>query len=106
MVCNKAPQTSMFKRAGPETPAKQKDSSSQAATQAALTQMSAALVACSSRQNQPGPSTGSSPASKVIENRSKCYKQIAELQNLKVQGFLGDDEFEHEMDALKSLNKK
>lgn len=102
---DKAPQSSMFKRAGGNTPVKQKDNSGQTATQAALTQMSAALVACSSRQNQ----SGSSPASKVIENRSKCYKQIAELQNLKAQGFLEDEDFEREhnaiMDILKSLAK-
>ena len=103
----KPPKSSLFKRAGPDCSPVKKDSTGQAATQAALSQVSAALVACNSKSS---PLSSTSPASKIIENRSKCYKQISELQNLKMQGFLADEEFERErsaiMDILTGLNKK
>ena len=51
-------------------------------------------------------SSGSSPA-KVIENRSKCYKQLSELKNLNDSGVLSDEEYISEkesiMQSLKSL---
>ena len=58
----------------------------QALTQAATQVSSAIVAACSPKPTTPGISTtGISPA-KVIESRSKCYKQLGDLQNLRSQG--------------------
>ena len=49
---------------------------------------------------------GHSPA-RVIENRSRCYKQLTELKNLQVNGILTSEEYASEREAvmasLKSL---
>ena len=112
---DKPPNNSMFKRAGSNTPStkkKQSDSSSpemaQALTQAA-TQVSSAIVAAFTPQSvSSGPSTsqtGISPA-KIIENRSKCYRQLTDLQNLRSQGLLSDEDYFREKDAIMGILKK
>lgn len=112
---DKPPNNSMFKKAGSSTPSakkKQSDSTSpemaQALTQAA-TQVSSAIVAAFTPRSVPsGPSTsqtGISPA-KIIENRSKCYRQLTELQNLRSQGLLSDEDYSHEKDAIMAILKK
>ena len=109
------PAHSMFKRAGTTTPSttpstkKNVDSSgpemAQALTQAA-SQVSAAIVAACPRPKECAqPSNFSSPA-KVIENRSKCYKQLGELKNLMMQELLGEEDYEREKNAILQLLKK
>ena len=113
---DKPPNNSMFKRAGANTPStkkKQSDSTSpkmaQALTQAA-TQVSSAIVAAFTPQSAAvpsGPSTsqGISPA-KIIDNRSKCYRQLSDLQNLRSQGLLSDEDYSREKDAIMGILKK
>ena len=48
---------------------------------------------------------GTSPA-KLIENRSKCYKQLADLNSLKQSGLLSDSEYASEREAIMSTLKK
>ena len=54
-------------------------------------------------------SLGTSPA-KLIDNRSKCYKQLADLNNLKQSGLLNDEKYAAErkaiMEVLKQLKEK
>ena len=56
----------------------------------------------------PASSVGTSPA-ETIDNRSKYYKQLTDLRNLKQSGLLSDTEYDSERDAimsmLKTLNK-
>ena len=84
------PETSMFVRAGGTTPKKAatvNDTMSQTLSQiaSALTPkpVAAATAACR---------VGDSPA-KVIDNRSKCYRQLAELKNLMESGLLSEEEY-------------
>ena len=53
------------------------------------------------------PPNSVSPA-KIIDSRSKCYKQLSELKNLKDSSLLSDDEYVREQQAimgtLRSLN--
>ena len=48
---------------------------------------------------------GTSPA-KLIDNRSKCYKQLADLNSLKQSGLLSDSEYASEREAIMSTLKK
>ncbi len=116
---DKPPNNSMFKRAGANTPStkkKQSDSTSpemaQALTQAA-TQVSSAIVAAFTPQSAAvsgGPrastsQTGISPA-KIIDNRSKCYRQLTDLQNLLSEGLLSDEDYSREKEAIMGILKK
>ena len=82
----------------------------QALTQAA-TQVSSAIVAAFTPQSaavSSGPSTsqtGISPA-KIIHNRSKCYRQLTDLQNLQSHGLLSDEDYSRERDAIMGILKK
>ena len=49
-------------------------------------------------------SLGTSPA-KVIDNRSKCYKQLTDLGNLKESGVLSEAEYASEREAIMSVLK-
>ena len=42
---------------------------------------------------------GDSPA-KVIESRSKCYRQLAELKNLMESGLLSEEKYTSERQAI------
>ena len=55
----------------------------------------------------PAISSGStcSPA-KLIDNRSKCYKQIAELNSMKQSGLLSDEEYAAERGAVMNVLKR
>lgn len=78
------PNTSMFCRAG-NTGTKKKSAErtlAEALTEVAnIISRAVSLVATAPTHNAAS-SNRSSPA-KVIENRSKCYKQLSELQSLK-----------------------
>ena len=53
----------------------------------------------------PTSSLGTSPA-KLIDSRSKCYKQLIDLSNLKQSGLLSDAEYASEREAIMSMLKK
>ena len=72
------PNTSMFVRARGATKTKKSESPVANLVAEAATAITSAL---SPRPSGPGPSSGCSPA-KLIESRSKLYKQLTELQNL------------------------
>ena len=69
----------------------------------AINQIAPALL-----PNVTVPTSHSSPA-KVIDNRSKCYKQLGELKNFMQAGILSDEEYSREREAimgtLKSLGQ-
>ena len=82
------PATSMFVRAGGTTP-KKAASVSDPMSQA-ICQLASALTPNQSSTSVAGR-VGDSPA-KVIENRSKCYRQLAELKNLVESCLLSEEE--------------
>ena len=47
----------------------------------------------------------SASPSRLIDGRSKCYKQLAELKNLKDSGIISDDEFLDERVAILQVLK-
>jgi len=100
------PNTSMFMRAGGASVTKtDPNNMAQALTQAA-SQMSTAIATVLS----PPPATqhasgcahgrGSSP---VIESQSECYQQLSELNNLKLNGIISDEEYCSEKDAIMEI---
>ena len=103
-VLKNPPTSSMFTRAGKGCPSKKKEdknSLSEAVTQAAV----AISSALSPRSGSVSVSSGASPA-KVIEARSKCYKQLHDLSSLKESGVLTDDEYIYEKDAVLGILRK
>ena len=82
------PSTSMFVRAGGDQPKKKSE---------VAKHVSAAFSgAVPSGRSASG--TTASPA-KSIDNRSKCYKQLGELNSLKSAGVLTEDEYQCEKEA-------
>ncbi len=76
------PTSTMFQRAGgKETPKRRSESATERAVQVASQAIASALTpkVVSSASSSPG---------KVIDNRSKCYKQLGELKNLRSSGVL------------------
>lgn len=101
------PSSTMFLRAGKVTSSKKKEDSSSVAdalTKAAVA-ISSALAPSSS--SSPGRKQGSasSPA-RVIESRSKCYKQLHDLNSLKVSGVLTEEEYTSEKEAVLTVLHK
>lgn len=71
----------------------------------ALTQAAVAISTALSLQGQkPAAEAGFSPA-KVIEARSKCYKQLSDIGNLKAYGILTVEEYATEKDAVLAMLK-
>lgn len=104
------PNNSMFKRAGATTPVTKKPNNSEFthAVSAAATQVSTAIVSAltpKSTTERPSASTGISPA-RIIDNRSKCYRQLSDLQNLKSQGVLSEEDYLREKEAILVILKK
>jgi hypothetical protein len=109
---NEPPTTSMFTRAGgghtakKKTPPNTNDPLSQA-----IAQLAKALVPCtcstpsSSQAGRGSTGTSASPA-KLIDNRTKCYKQLSELSNLKQSGLLNDEEYDGEREVIMNLLRK
>ena len=82
------PTSTMFKRSGGDfTIGRKKENFPRALTPSAST------VTPSRSGN------GTSPA-RAIEGRSKCYRQLTELKNLKDTGVLAADEFDAECEAI------
>ena len=51
------------------------------------------------------PSTSHSSPAKVIDNQSKCYKQLGELKYLIQVGILSEEEYAHEREAIMGILK-
>ena len=96
----------MFMRAGGATPYRKKSVQQSPITQAlteAAVAISTALSPSPGMQLNQG--TGTSPA-KVIDSRSKLYKQLSELQNLKTSGILTEEEYITEKESIMTLLKQ
>lgn len=63
------------------------------------------IAAVLSPSSSPKATVGKSPA-KLIENRSKCYKQLSELNNLRTAGVLSDSEYQLEKDSVMETLKE
>ena len=97
------PTSSMFVRAG--TGKKKGEgnmSMAEALTQAAVAISSTLSPRSSLPSSQP---TGTSPA-KLIDSRSKYYKQLSDRNSLKVSGILTEDEYAEEKESVMSLLRK
>ena len=68
-----------------------------------LNQLASAILP----RSPTNPSSKSDSPGKIIENRSKCYRQLGELKNLQEGGLTSEDEYSREreciMDTLKNL---
>ena len=103
------PESSMFTKAGRSSSGAKKGGASAVGIADALTKAAVAITSVISPK-PPASSqplhVGSSPA-KQIESRSKCYKQLHDLNALKVSGIISNEEYEEEktaiMDVLKNL---
>lgn len=96
------PNTSMFVRAGG---GKSKRGSNDALS-GAITQISDAISSLNPKSpSLVSPATICSPV-KSIDGRSKCYKQLTELNNLKQSGVLSQEEFMTEKQVIMGLLKK
>lgn len=91
------PSTTMFNRSGSINV--KKKTTSDVVTQVVdkIANVLSPKAASSSNSNSPA---------KVIENRSKCYKQLSELKNLNESGVLSDEEYLSEKEAIMSSLKK
>ena len=58
-----------------------------------------------SRSSNVTEATGSSPA-KVIDNRTKCYKQLSDLYNLFQANVFSQSEYQKERDAIVNMLQK
>ena len=90
------PNSSMFLRVGVGT---KKKTPSVNVLSEAITQLSSAL------SPKPVATTSSGSPAKIIENRSKCYKQLAELKNLVELGVLSEEECDAERNAILGILK-
>ena len=64
--------------------------------------ISSAFSSRPSLQPSSGNPLGSSPA-KLIDSRSKCYKQLSDINNLKLSGVLSEEEYCCEKEAVLSV---
>ena len=97
------PNTSMFVRAGGGPKNKRRSNT----ISGAITEISTALSSLAPKSPHPAQPTQHvcSPV-KSIEGRSKCYKQLGELSNLKHSGVLSEQEYDIEKQAIMSVLKK
>ena len=97
-----APSNPLFLRAGGNYPKKKPISGGDTLTQA-VADIASAIV-----KSRPAPSPNSmvhSPA-KIIDSRSKCYRQLSELKSLFESGLLSDEEYQVEREAIMNTLKK
>lgn len=94
------PSNSMFNRAGGASNSGGKKSSDAVIT-AAVSQITSALTP----KLASLPAKSDSPA-KVIENRSRCYRQLTEVKNLWESGLLSKDEYAVEREAIMNTLQK
>jgi len=98
------PNTSMFARAGVSGGSVQKKKPDSGFAES-LTDFVKQLSGVLSPTNSNHPSPGTSPA-KSIESRSKCYKQLSDLNSLKMSGVITEEEYKAEKEAIMSTLKK
>ena len=98
---NDPPKSTMFVHAGGGVGTKKKATAANVISDA-ITQLSSAL---SPKPVSSTTSSGGSPG-KVIENRSRCYKQLAELKKLVELGVLSEAECAAERQAIMCILKK
>lgn len=91
-----SPTCLMFIRAGQSAAPKKKNDSNSMTD--ALTQ--AAVAISSALSPRPSSQTTLGSPGKLIESRSKCYKQLSEINNLKASGVLTEDEYFTEKEAI------
>ena len=96
-----APTNPLFLRAGGSYPKKKTATSSDTLTQAMADILSALKPGCTPTANP----VVNSPA-KIIDGRSKCYRQLSELKNLVESGLLTDKEYRLEQDVIMNTLKK
>ena len=103
---------SMFQRAGGGSSSKKKQDRSGSGVAQALTAFTQVLTGATKAVSVPssGQGVSSSSPARLIDSRSKLYKQLSELQNLKSAGILTDSVYATEketiMDLLKLLKGK
>ena len=100
---NECPSTSMFSRAGGKEPPKKKSDVAEALGEVAKHVSAAFSGAIPSTRSSSG--NKASPA-KSIDNRSKCYKQLGELNALRSAGVLTEEEYQSEKEAIMATLKK
>ena len=101
---------SMFTRAGNASAQKKSTSPVAQALTDAATAITSALKPPQEASLSTTPRSSITSPAKLIENRSKLYKQLSELKVLKSSGVLNDEEYTTEkatiMDLLKQLGSK
>ena len=101
VTLTRAPSSTMFIHAGGgAVKPKKQDTLSQA-----ITQIASALSPNGASATSSPRIAGTSPA-RLIDNRSKCYKQLADLNNLKQTGLLDDNEYLAERQAIMGMLDK
>ena len=93
-----APTNSMFLRAGGATP--QRRSTADIVSQT-ITQLTPQVLSTPTST----PTVSSSSPARMIDNRSKCYKQLSEIKNLNQAGILSDKEYSTEREAIMEVLK-
>ena len=81
------PTNSMFKRCGSES--SKKGSSVKEAVVDAVQQIASAII-IPNQSIKPMERSSSASPSRLIDGRSKCYKQLAKLKNLKESGIISE----------------
>lgn len=100
------PKSSMFVRAGKEGTVDKRKNEGNSPMAEALTKAAVALSSALSPQSVNQYAGMSTSPAKQIEARSKCYKQLNELKNLKESGVLTDIEYADEKVAVLGILKK
>lgn len=95
---NEPPATSMFCRAGGTSTTSKKSSDSMSA---AISQLASAL----SPKSAAGSTCTSVTTGSIIDNRSKCYKQLSELKHLYETGLMSEAEYTMEREAVMNTLK-
>ena len=101
------PTLSMFVKAGKNDSSSKKKGDGSAMAEA-LTQAAVAISTALSPQtgtSNPTSQARTSPA-KLTESRSKCYKQLSDLNNLKVSGVFTAEEYLAEKDAVLAILRR
>lgn len=95
------PTSSMFLSAGrSDSIASKKKKDGDSPMIEALTKAAAAISSALSPQTHPVSHTTAGSPGKLIDCRSKCYKQLSDLNNLKASGVLTEEEYSAEKCAI------
>ena len=100
-----APNTSMFSRAGGKESKKKSEVAEALGEVAKHLSCAIAGVVPSAKHASTSCSVVASPA-KSIDNRSKCYKQLGDLNELRNSGVLMEEEYMCEKGAIMKTLKK